>query len=164
MMTQQAQTQGWHVAQWGLWGWIETGLKLVGIVAGIVAFFISSSVSTLTIGGHPHLAAVILLALLTVLTLGVIFIRIRQREVISIVYSVLNFLGHAGLLIAFLRIPDQRAYVLIYAIFFALGELAKQRFLAVSGYTENDATTGSMVNFSRGLTAIYIVLIVLVLL
>lgn len=164
-MAQQAQTtQGWHVEKWGLWGWIETGLKLVGIVAGIVAFFTSSSVSTLTIGGHPHLAAVILLAVLTLLTVGVIFLRIRQREVISVVYSVLNFLGHAALLIAFLRVPDQRAYALIYAIFFALGELAKQRFLAVSGYTENGATTGSMVNFSRGLTAIYIVFIVLLLL
>src|SRR5689334_15662531 len=107
-MAQQTQAQGWHVAKWGLWGWIETGLKAVGIVAGIIAFFSSSSVSTLTIGGHPHLAAVILLALLTLLTIGVVFIRFTQREVISLIYSVFNFLGHAGLLIALLHVPPQR--------------------------------------------------------
>ena len=163
-MAQQAQPQGWHVAKWGLWGWIETGLKIVGIVAGIIAFFSSSSVSTLTIGGHPHLAAVILLALLTLLTAGVVFIRFQQREVISLVYSVFNFLGHAGLLIAFLRIPDQRTYAIILGVFYALGELSKQRFLAISGYTESGATSSSMVNFARGLMAIYIVFVVLVLL
>jgi hypothetical protein len=163
-MAQQAQTQGWHVEKWGLWGWIETGLKVVGIIAGIIAFFSSSSVSTLTIGGHPHLAAVILLALLTLLTAGVVFIRFSQREIVSVVYSVFNFLGHAGLLIAFLRVPDQRTYAIVLGVFYALGELAKQRFLAVSGYTEGGSTSGSMINFSRGLMGIYILFVILVLL
>ncbi|MEO8608771.1 MAG: hypothetical protein ABI690_12850 [Chloroflexota bacterium] len=158
------QTQGWHVAKWGLWGWIETGLKIVGIIAGIIAFLSSSSVSELTIGGHPHLAAVILLALLTLLTVGVVFIRVQQREIISVVYSVFNFLGHAALLIAFLRVPDQRTYAIILGVFYALGELSKQRFLAITGYTENGMALGSMVNFSRGLMAIYIVFVILVLL
>ena len=163
-MAQQTQTQGWHVANWGLWGWIETGLKLVGIAAGILAFFNSSSVSTLTIGGNPHLAAVILLALLTLLTIGVIFIRIRQQEVISVIYAILSFLGHAGLLIALLRLPDQTTYAIIFGVFFALGELAKQRFLTISGYTENGMSSGSILNFSRGSMGIYIVFVILVLL
>ncbi len=34
-MGQQAAVKGWHVANWGFWGWLETGLKLVGIAAGI---------------------------------------------------------------------------------------------------------------------------------
>ena len=163
-MAQQTQTQGWHVAKWGLWGWIETGLKAVGIVAGIIAFLSSSSVSELTIGGHPHLAAVILLALLTLLTAGVVFIRFTQREIVSVVYSIFNFLGHTGLLISLLHVPEQRRYAIILGVFYALGELSKQRFLAVSGYTEGGATYGSMVNFSRGLMAIYIVFVILVLL
>lgn len=163
-MAQQAQTpQGWHVANWGLWGWIETGLKLVGLIAGIIAFLSSSAVSDLTIGGHPHLAAGILLALLTMLSVGVVFIRFTQREVISVIYAVIGFLGNAGLLIALLRIPDQRTYTLIYGVFFVLGELAKQRFLSISGYTESGQTTSAMVNFSRGLTVVYIVFIVLLL-
>jgi hypothetical protein len=162
MMTQQ--TQGWHVARWGLWGWIETGLKLVGIAAGIIAFLSSSSVSALTIGGHPHLGAVILLALLTLLTLGVLLLRTRQQEIISVVYSVFNVLGHAGLLIGLLRVPDQSLYVVILGVFFALGELAKQRFLAISGYTEGGASSTAMLNFSRGLMGVYILLVILALL
>jgi hypothetical protein len=155
---QQQAASGWHVANWGFWGWLETAIKLVGIVAGYIAFFNSSGVTDLTIGGSPRLAAVILLALLTLAMVGVVFVRITQKELISIGYSILNALGHIALLIALLRIPTQTTLALIFAVAFVLGELAKQRFLTISGYVEGGSNTASMLMFSRTIAVVYLVL------
>lgn len=155
---QQQAAKGWHVADWGFWGWLETGLKLIGIVAGFVAFFNSSAVSALTIGGSPRLAAVILVAVLALAMIGVVFMRITQKEIISVIYSIVNALGHVALLFALLRVPTQTTLPIIFAVMFILGELAKQRFLAISGYTEGGQNSAAMVRFSRIVAAIYLVL------
>lgn len=163
-MTTTTQSQGWHVANWGLWGWIETVLKLVGIGAGFLAFFGTSSAAEMMIGGNPNLAAVILLGLLTLGLAAAVFMRVMQKEIISLIFSILNALGHAGVLIALLRAPDQQTLLLIFAVFFVLGELAKQRFLAISGYTEAGQSASAMLTFSRVVLAIYVVFIVFILL
>ncbi len=157
-MQQSKSTAGWHVANWGLWGWIETALKLAGIVAGYIAFFNSSAVTDLTISGSPRLAAVILVALLTLAMIGVVFMRISQKELISIGYSILNALGHIALLFALLRAPTQTTLPIIFALMFILGELAKQRFLSISGYVEGSANTATMIRFSRIVAITYLVL------
>lgn len=163
MQQTQAVQTGWHVANWGTWGWIETGLKLVGIVAGLVAFLTTSSASELTLGGHPELGAVILLALLSLFTAVPLFIRFTQREIISMIFAIFNFLGHTALLIGLLRQPSLQTLPLVFAIFFILGELAKQRFLVVSGYSENGMKTPAMLNFSRGIMAVYVLIAVFIL-
>ena len=155
---QQQAAAGWHVANWGFWGWLETAIKLIGIVAAYIAFFNSSGISDLTIGGSPRLAAIIVLALLTLAMVGVVFIRIMQKELISIGYSILNALGHIALLIALLRVPTQTTLAIIFAVAFVLGELAKQRFLAISGYVEGGSNTATMVMFSRTIAVVYLVL------
>ncbi len=156
--TTKSSPVGWHVASWGFWGWLETGIKLVGIVAGYIAFFNSTAVTELTIGGHPHLAAVILLALLTLAMIGLVFVRITQKELISIGYSILNALGHLALVFALLRVPTQTTLPIIFAVMFILGELAKQRFLTISGYVEGGANTVSMLMFSRVIGITYLIL------
>lgn len=160
MQTATSSTQGWHVANWGLWGWLETIVKLIGAGAGIVAFFNTMSISTLTLGGSPRLAAVILLGLLTFISIGLVFVRIRQQEIVSIFYAIFNLLGHAGLLIALLRAPQQTTLGIVFGIAYVAGELIKQRFLVVSGFTEAGQTTQSMVNFSRGVALFYLLLLI----
>ncbi len=159
--TTSSSTVGWHVASWGFWGWLETVIKLVGIVAGYIAFFNSNAVTDLTISGHPHLAAVILLALLTLAMIGVVFVRISQKELISIGYSILNALGHIALVFALLRLPTQTTLAIIFAGAFILGELAKQRFLAITGYVEGGSNTATMIRFSRIIAVTYLVLAIL---
>lgn len=159
---QQTQKQTWHVASWGFWGWAETVVKLVGIFAGFLAFFGSLSADGFIVGGNPRLAAVLLVGFLALgFVTAVPYLRFQQREVISFIFVVLNGLGHLGLLIALLRQPQERTLPIIFAAAFVIGELVKQRFLAVSGYTEMGQSAGSMINFSRGVMGIYIVLIVL---
>ena len=162
---QQTASQGWHVDNWGTWGWIETGLKLVAIAAGFLAFFRSSpSENPLMVSGNPELGAVILVGLMTLLTIVVLGLRFRQQEVISMVYAILNFLGHVGLLIALLRPPLVWSLPpIMFAVLMALGELAKQRFLTISGYTESGQSASGMLNFSRGIMAIYLLLAILIL-
>lgn len=112
---------------------------------------------------NPELGAVVIAALMTVFSIIALVLRFRQQEVISMVYAILSFLGHLGLLIALLRVVDSRMLPLVFAGFMILGELAKQRFLAISGYTENGQTPAQMLMFSRGVLGIYLLLAIFIL-
>src|SRR5215204_1058156 len=120
-MGSTTQTQGWHTAQWGAWGWSETILKLIGVVFGILAFFQSNAANELMIGGNPRLAAVLLMAMLTLFSVAQVGIRFTQKEIVSMIFAVLNFLGHLGLLIALLRMPTDLTLALLFGVFYVLG-------------------------------------------
>jgi len=162
-MQQAAQTQGWHIATWGFWGWLETGFKLVGVVFSLIALAGVLSAGTFTLGGNPRLAAIIVLGLLTFASLGVTFIRFQQREVVSMAFAVLNALGHLGALIALLRLTDQPIWVILFGVFYVIGNLVKLRFLMVTGFTESGQTTQSMLRFNGVITAVYTLFVVFVL-
>jgi hypothetical protein len=159
-MAAQPQAQGWHVAQWGFWGWLETAVKLVGIVAGLLAFVGALAADGFTIGGHPHLVAVILLALYSLFTIFVITLRVQQREVISVGFAVINSLGHLGALFALLRQPTLTTLPIILAVGHILGELIKQQFLRQSGYTESGRDSSAMLRISYVFMSAYAVLLV----
>ena len=151
----QQTTKGWHTANWGTLGWLETGLKLAAALAGFVAFVQSSSSTTWTVANHPHLVAVIILALMTLIWIGTLWLRFQQREIISMIYSILNALGHVALLVALLRMPEQRVLPVIFGVLWVLGELVKRRFLTVSGYTESGRSTSAMLQVSTVFTIAY---------
>ena len=157
------QHQGWHVAEWGTWGWAETILKLIAVVAGMAAFVRTTSYTTFVVSGNQHLAAIILLAVLTLLSIGQIGIRFVQRETISFIFALLNFLGHLALLIAMLHAPQERTLALIFGIFYVLGQLTKVQFLNVTGYTEGGANSSGMARTTWVIAAIYAIFVVLVL-
>ena len=161
-MQQNAQTQGWHTAQWGTWGWIETILKLIAIVAGIIAFV--QSRGEIVFSGNPHLAAVIVLALAALASIAQVVIRLTQKEIISTVFAILNLLGHFGLLIALLRVPPDLTLALVFGVFYVLGQLTKIQFLRVTGYTEGGANSSAMLRTTGVITLIYVVITVLLLL
>lgn len=87
-------------------------------------------------------------------------LRIAQREVISVIYAILNLTGHVAMLIALLRTPQQQLPAIIFGLCYVIGELVKQRYLTVSGYTEVGATPGQMLNVSRGLMAMYLLFVI----
>lgn len=160
-MTAKSSQKGWHVANWGLWGWIETALKLVTAGAGILAFLNSPPEAPLVFGENPELLAVLILAAgLLGVTVMVTF-RFIQREIISIVFAILLWLGHAGMLIALLRLFGANSYGIVFALFYILGELAKQRFLAETGYTEGGLSSRNIRMGSALLIAVYTVLLIL---
>jgi hypothetical protein len=95
---------GFYVGQWGTWGWAETIVKLAGIVIAILGFLSTSPDSPLTLAGNPELGALILVALLTVVFVGVIGFRLMQREILSIGFAILQAAGFLALLLVFILI------------------------------------------------------------
>jgi len=162
-MQGNAQTQGWHTAQWGTWGWAETILKLIGLVAGIAAFIRTISDSGFSIGSGVHVIALVLLVLMSLASVAQLAIRFQQRETISMIFAVVNFLGHVGLLIAVLHVPAERTLPIIFGVFYLLGQLTKIQFLRVTGYTESGATSAAMARTAAIMAAIYALFVVFVL-
>lgn len=156
-------SQGWHTARWGTLGWAETILKLIGLGAGVLAFLNSDASAALRIGDNPHLAAAILLL---VLTLGAVFqlvVRFGQKETISLGFAVLNLVGHLALLVALLRVPADVTLAVIFGVMYVLGQLVKLQFLRTTGYTEGGASTRAMMGVTAAITAAYLLLVILVL-
>jgi hypothetical protein len=147
-------TQGWHTAQWGTWGWLETIAKLVAIIAGFLAL-INRVPGNFMLGGNPHLAAVIILGVLTALSVVQVVIRLGQREAISMAFAVLNLLGHIALLISIVQVPHHRLWPVLFGAFYVVGQLIKIQFLRISGYTEGGADTAGMVRVAGAMALLY---------
>ena len=160
----QANAQGWHTEKWGTLGWVETGLKLLGIAVGLVALVRAFPLSTLVVSGHPHLAAVIVFALLTLGSIAVVALRFMQRETISMLFAVANTVGHVALLIALLYLPRHTRLPILFGVFYVLGQLVKHQFLRVSGYTESGANPRAMQVTTGVLTLLYAAFTILLLL
>ncbi len=156
MQKNTAQAASWHNEAWGTWGYIETILKLVGIVAGVIAFTQTSGTNGLVIGGNPHLAAVALLALMTLGMIFTLFIRYTQKESLSFAFAVVNVVGHLALLIALLRVPSSMTLAVLFGLMFVLGSAAKIRFLGLSGYTEGGADLKQMKRVTAIVGFVYI--------
>jgi hypothetical protein len=160
---QQTAPTGWHVKNWGVWGWVETAIKSIGIIAGWVAFANSLSAPDFMLVNNPRLAAMILLLLLALPLIGITFFRIYQREIITIIYTVCSLTAHWGMLFALLRTPDQRGIAIVFGVAFAIGELTKSQFLRTSGYTEGGLKTQNMMLGVYGLAAMYVLFAILML-
>jgi hypothetical protein len=153
----------WYIGEWGFWGWAETDIKLVGFVIGAIAFFSASQEGSMVVADHPHLAALIILALLTLVAVVLIAVRTGQRELFAIGFSFANATGHAALLDAMLWDPEKTTLPILFALCYILGGLAKIRFLQMTGYTEGGQSTAGMLRFTWGVNAVYALFIVLLL-
>ncbi|GAB4516081.1 MAG: hypothetical protein OHK0046_20710 [Anaerolineae bacterium] len=162
-MQAQQQITGWHIRNWGAWGWLETAVKAIGIVAGLVALTQALSSDPSTVTGLANIAAIAILGLLTLAYAGVVFIRLSQREIASLIFAISNALGHLGMLLYLIRTPEPNMLPVVLGVAFIVGELVKQRFLTVTGFTENGLQSAQMVMFSRVVMGIYLIFTVLVL-
>jgi hypothetical protein len=162
-MTQlKSESQTWHLQNWGIWGWAETALKLIGIAA--VAFGLLGAVPTfsLNIPLNAKLLAVILLALLSLLSLVIITIRFGQREIIAFGFSILNALGHISALLLLLQSTVIPHYPAVFAITYLLGEAVKYQFLRVTGYTESGRDQKAMLQLPTALLVVYLLIAIFV--
>lgn len=147
--------QGWHIKNWGLLGWVETALKLAAVVVALVMFFSTTSAESLTIGGHPHLLSVILLALLTLITVAQINLRLKLKDIIAMAFAVAYFIGHVCLLIAMLRAPTLTSYPVMFGLLILLGDVVKLRFLTQTRYSEAGVETPGLLRLVYSLLAVY---------
>lgn len=160
---QQSTPSGWHVAQWGTLGWAETIVKFIGIIVAFIAFAQAVPTGVFTLGGNPRLAAIIVLALLTLIWLAPIPLRFQQREIISTVFTILNLLAHIALLLALLYVLQGNTLPLIFGVAYLIGEGIKRRWLMVSGYTEAGRSQSAMFMVSNIFLVAYALFIVFML-
>lgn len=155
-MEAQQQTSGWHIANWGFWGYLETAVKSIGILAGFIALLTVTSTAS---GSTPNYIAAGLVGLLLLITLAALAMRLQQREVISLIFAVANVIGHGGMLFFLLQAPETTTLALIFGAAFAAGEVIKLRFLSATGYTESGPGTSRI--FVGSLIALYSLLAIL---
>lgn len=162
-MQNAGRTSQWHTAEWGAWGWLETILKLIAVFAGAVAFASTDASAPLRIGDNPHVIALALIALLALGSLAQVTIRFIQRETISFAFSLFNLAGHLAALVAVLRVPQPPTWVLLFGVFYLLGQLVKLQFLRVTGYTEGGSTSSGMQLVAVAQGAVYALFAILML-
>lgn len=159
---QTTTQQGWHTAEWGTWGWLETIAKSIALLAGFIAFFTTEQ-SGITLDGNPHLAALIVFAVLTMGAVVQLYLRFTQRETTSFIFAIFNLLGHIALLIALAQVSHDRLWPLLFGIFYSIGTLLKIQFLRITGYTEGGATSQLMIGVTAAVLIPYVLFTVLML-
>ena len=130
--------RGWHVDKWPPLAWLETALKLAAIIAGIVALAQALSTGTFGLPSGLRLAQLVILALLSLGLVVAIFDRIVEREIVAMVFVLLNNLSHWGMVVALASEPGPGALLIAFAGLMLAGDLVKLVFLRVHDYSVRD--------------------------
>jgi hypothetical protein len=138
----------WHIASWPLLAWAETIIKLVALVVGITAGLNAFS-ADLSFPSGLHLAQFIILTILALGLVAAIYDRFTDREIVAMVFVVLNNLGHWGMVLG-LTVNSER--LLLFATLMLLGDLVKLVFIRVHHFTVRDYSPRVL----YGLTLFYV--------
>lgn len=117
----------------------------IGISAGVLAF----SAANITIPTGLRLLQFIILTILSLGLLAAIFDRIADREIIAMIFVVVNNLGHWGMVLG-LAAGSER--LLIFAGLMLLGDLVKIWFIRAHDFTVRDFSSKVL----YGLTFFYL--------
>ena len=151
--TNQMTRKGWHVAQWPPLAWLETGFKLAAIVVGVIALAGALSDGAWELPGGWRLAQLGVLAFLAVGLLVAILDRLAEREVVAMVFVILNNLGHWGMVAALASAPGPGGWLPAFAGLMLAGDLVKLVFLKVHQFSVRDTPRAVV----YGLTLAYVV-------
>lgn len=151
--TTDVGTKRWYIAEWPTLAWLETALKLIAIAIGIVAFVQALSGGTFGLPGGIRLAQSVVLAFLSLGLVAAIFDRFAEREIVAMVFVILNNLGHWGMVVALASKPGPAGLLIAFSALMLAGDLVKLAFLRVHDFEVHD--TSRVVLF--GLTSAYVV-------
>lgn len=149
-MSLARQTTGWHVAQWGTLGWIETGVKSSAFLCAYVALAGSMSTGWST-PDRVRVAELVLIGIATLGLLAAIGDRLLEREVIAMVFVCFNNLAHLMLLASLVTTAGPGRLLTAFAVLMICGELIKIQFLRSTGFTVRTTPASIVI----GLTAAY---------
>lgn len=142
--------KSWHIASWPPLAWLETVIKLIALALGISALFRAISAAGLALPSGLPLIQLIILALLSLGLLAAIFDRLADREIVAMIFVVLNNLGHWGMALALLTAVA--APVALFAALMLLGDLIKLIFIRRHNFTVREVPPTVL----YGLTSTYI--------
>jgi hypothetical protein len=141
----------WHISDWSVLGWIETILKIIAFVfAGMIVFPAIQSGNF----HFPPLGLFLIIQILLSLGLFVaIFDRLKEKEIIAMVFIIMNNLAHWGIVYSLFTQVNNSLYLLLFFIFMLVGDLVKIIFIKTSNFTVRDLSKSVL----YGLTFFYIV-------
>ena len=142
--------KSWHVGQWPALAWLETMIKLAALFIGIITGINTLGGSNFTFPGGWSLVQWIILIILALGLLAAIFDRIADKEIVAMVFVVINNLGHWGMILGILG--ASAALLPWFAGLMLLGDLVKVVFIRVHKFTVREYGQRVLV----GLTAVYI--------
>jgi hypothetical protein len=143
----------WHVAQWPPLAWLETTVKLAALVVGTVALVQALSGGTFALPNGLRLVQLILLAFLSLGLVAAIFDRLAEREIVAMVFVLINNLGHWGMVVALASELGPGGLLPAFAGLMLLGDLVKLVFLRVHNFSVRDTPQAVF----YGLTSVYVV-------
>jgi hypothetical protein len=143
----------WHVAQWHPLAWVETAVKVAAHVIALVALGRALQRGGWTWPGGGQLAQLVVLIVLSLGLVAAIFDRLAEREIIAMIFVLLNNLAHWGMVVALTIPPGPGSLLTYFAALMLIGDLVKLRFLAVTDFTVRDTPRSVL----YGLTLFYVV-------
>ncbi len=149
--------QGWHVANWGWWGWAETVAKLAAIVVGLAA----------AIGGGGAVAVPddhrIAFWALTAVAVGytvAIYDRFIDREIFAMGFIVAVVVAHWAMVYAMGRDVWPGTAVRWFAALMLAGDLIKIGFFATTRTSVRSIPWPVPVAMTSTLALLYLVVLV----
>ena len=146
-------SRSWHVDSWPTLALLETLLKLAALVIGIVAGVRAVITPDFQLAQGWQLTQFIILLLLSLGLLAAIGDRWTDKEIVAMVFVVINNLGHWGMLVTLVVVPWPANTLLLFAGLMLLGDLVKLLFIRVHQFTVRAYPSSLLI----GLTLFYVV-------
>jgi len=130
--------KNWYVARWPFLAWLETVIKLVALGIGIAAFVRSVSLGGLMLPVGIQLVQFIGLGFLSLGLLVAISSRLKEREIVAMVFVIINNLGHWGMTISLASKYPVHNSLLAFCSLMLIGDLVKIVFIRVHHFSVRD--------------------------
>lgn len=140
----------WRIDRWPPLAWLETVIKLVGMLFGFSALRAAFSENVWRFPEGAALFQWVVLLLLSLGLLAAIGDRLREREGIAMGFVILNNIAHWGFVLALLA--GTAAGLQAFAALFLLGDIVKVLFIRLHRFNVRDI--GQPVLYA--LTGVYI--------
>ncbi len=150
----------WHVGDWGPLGWAETALKTTGVLVGIAALLAALGRDRDGASG-ARLAAVVILAALSLGLVAGILDRLAGRELVGFLFILGMVAGHVSMTVALARDSGLGGFLAAFAALMLAGDLVKLAFLRTTGFQVRDVPPAVVYGLTAGYAAAYVALLVL---
>ncbi|MAT41001.1 MAG: hypothetical protein CL609_01580 [Anaerolineaceae bacterium] len=141
----------WHISDWSILGWVETILKIIAFIFAGMIIFPAIQFGNIQI---PSLGLFLIIQILLSLGLFVaIFDRLKEKEIIAMVFIIVNNLAHWGIVYSLFTQVNHSLYLLLFFVFMLVGDLVKIIFIKTTNFTVRDLPKSAL----YGLTIFYII-------
>lgn len=146
------RNEGWHVAKWSTLAWLETIIKGIAILIGILAL-VNSINGSFEFPSGVQLVQFIVLGILSLGLVAAIFDRISRREIVSMIFVIFNNLGHWSILAALAFVPGPGVLLVYFSALMLIGDLVKLASFKIDHFSQAGVSTSTL----YALTSFYVI-------